>query len=73
MQRDGIASSTAGIETNADGSVDVYFGPSAPEGKEANFVPTADGRRFFVLFRFYGPEPAVFDKSWMLNDFEPMQ
>ena len=70
MERDGIASSTAGVESNADGSVDVYFGPTAPEGKEANFVPTADGRKYFLLFRFYGPEPAVFDKSWKLNNFE---
>lgn len=73
MKRDGIASSTAGIETNTDGSVDVYFGPTPPEGKEANFVPTADGKRFFVLFRFYGPEPAVFDKSWKLESFEMLK
>ena len=70
MERDGIASSTKGLQVNADGSVDVYFGPKAPKGKESNYVPTADGKKFFLLFRFYGPEPAVFDKSWKLNDFE---
>lgn len=72
MERDGIASSTKGIQTNQDGSVDIYFGPEAPKGQESNYVPTANGKRYFLLFRFYGPEPAVFDKSWKLNDFEPI-
>lgn len=72
VDRDGIASSTEGLQVNQDGSVDIYFGPTAPAGKESNFVPTQDGRRYFLLFRFYGPEPAVFDKSWKLNNFEPI-
>ena len=29
--------------TNADGSVDIYFGPKAPAGKESNWVPTRAG------------------------------
>lgn len=70
MERDGIASSTKGLQVHDDGSVDLYFGPKPIEGKASNHVPTAEGKRFFLLFRFYGPEPAVFDKSWKLNDFE---
>ena len=57
-------------DDDSDGSVDIYFGPEAPVGKESNFVPTAKGKRYFLLFRFYGPEPAVYDGSWKLNDFE---
>jgi len=70
MPKVGIASSTKGVTTNKDGSVDVYFGPKPPKGKEANWVPTAEGRRFFLLFRFYGPETAARDGSWELNDIE---
>ena len=70
MARDGIASSTKGLQGNEDGSVDIFFGPKAPKGKESNYVPTADGKKYFLLFRFYGPEPAVYDKSWKLDDFE---
>ena len=70
MPKVGIDSSMEGVATNKDGSVDVYFGPKAPKGKEANWIPTAKGRRFFLLFRFYGPEPAVFDGSFQLNDIE---
>jgi len=69
VSRASRGSNATGIEKNADGSVDVYFGPSAPAGKEANWVPTA-GRDFEVLFRLYGPEKAFFDKTWILPDVE---
>jgi hypothetical protein len=52
-----------GLQTNGDGPVDVYFGPKAPPGKETNWVPTSASGKFEVLFRFYGPEKALFDKT----------
>jgi len=56
---------------NADGSVDIYFGPTkAPNGKEKNWVRTNGEKGFFVVFRFYGPEEGYIDKSWVLGDFE---
>jgi hypothetical protein len=64
----GVASIDQGIEANADGSVDIYFSPKSPKGKEANWVPTAKGDDFFLFFRLYGPQQAIFDKSWKLND-----
>ncbi|WP_439404227.1 DUF1254 domain-containing protein [Bradyrhizobium sp. DASA03076] len=64
------ASISAGIQTNPDGSVDLYFGPKAPEGKDANWVPTDPARKFELLFRLYGPEPPLFDHSWKLPDVE---
>jgi hypothetical protein len=59
--------------TNPDGSVDLYFGPTAPAGKESNWVKTVPGRGWWVWFRFYGPTEPFFDKSWKLPDFEKMQ
>jgi len=56
---------------NADGSVDVWFAPEAPPGRESNWIPT--GEDFFLLFRLYGPEKPLFDKSWMLGDVERLQ
>jgi hypothetical protein len=70
ISKSSIDSSLAGLKKNKDGGVDMYFGPKAPKGKEANWIPTAKDRRFFLLFRFYGPKKAVFDKSWQLNDIE---
>ena len=59
-----------GTQKNADGSVDIYFGPKVPTGKESNWVPTSAGGRFEVLFRLYGPEKPLFDKTWVLPDIE---
>ena len=59
------------LEQNADGTYDLYFGPSKPEGvKEENFVLTKPGEGWFCYFRFYGPEEAFFDKTWVPEDFE---
>ena len=49
---------------NDDGSVDIYFGPSAPEGFEKNWIDTVDGKGWFTLLRLYGPLETYFDKSW---------
>jgi len=58
------------LQKNADGSVDVYFGPRAPAGKESNWVPTSADGKFEVLFRLYGPEKPLFEKTWKLPDIE---
>ncbi len=70
MAKASVASISPGVQANADGSVDVYFGAKAPEGKEANWVPTDPARKFELLFRLYGPEKPLFDKSWKLPDVE---
>jgi hypothetical protein len=58
---------------NPDGTTDLYIGPKAPEGKEANWLPTAPGRGFFAILRLYGPEQAGIDYSWKPGDFEKLQ
>jgi hypothetical protein len=50
------SSDTPGLRKNADGSVEIHFGPKAPDGKNSNWVPTKTGGQFEVLFRLYGPE-----------------
>jgi hypothetical protein len=69
----GVSSLDKGLQTNADGSVDVYFGPKAAAGKEANWAPTVEGHDYFLLFRFYGPTQPFFDKSWVLNDLKKLK
>lgn len=68
--RPDISSRKEDIVANEDGSVDVYFGPKAPDGKEANWVQTNPDKGWFAYFRFYGPTEAFFDKSWALPDIE---
>jgi hypothetical protein len=70
MQRASQSSQNPDLLKNADGSVDIYFGPKAPAGKECNWVPTSADGKFEVLFRFYGPEKSLFDRTWKLPDIE---
>lgn len=58
---------------NPDGSVDLYFSPQAPAGKEANWVQTVAGKGWYVLLRLYGPLEPWFDKSWRPGEFEPIE
>jgi hypothetical protein len=60
-------------EKNADGAVDLYFGPKAPAGKENNWAWTSPDKPWFMIFRFYGPEKALFDKTWTLPDIEKVE
>jgi len=67
-----VSSLDKGLQKNQDGSVDIYIRPKAPAGKEANWIYTPAGQKWFPWFRVYGPEKAVFDKSWTLPDFEKL-
>lgn len=68
-----ISSQTAGLQSNPDGSVDLYFGPAAPAGKSSNWVDTGPSENFEVLMRFYAPEKPLFDKTWKLPDIGRLQ
>jgi hypothetical protein len=70
MDRASRASNAVNLEKNADGSVDVWFEPKAPDGRESNWIPTDPNRRFELMFRFYAPTKALFDKAWTLPDVE---
>jgi hypothetical protein len=70
MKKLSRSSQTQNLVKNADGSVDVYFGPKAPAGKDSNWVPTDPKGKFEVIFRLYGPEKALFDKTWKLPDIQ---
>jgi hypothetical protein len=60
------------LALNADGSVDLYFGPNAPAGKEANWIASVPGKGWFAIFRLYGPLEPWFDKSWRPGEIELM-
>ena len=67
---DAAHSSYDKLKTNADGSIDLYFGPQAPAGSESNWVETVPGKGFYPMFRFYTPKEGVFDGTWTLPDVE---
>ena len=51
-------------------SIDLYFGPDAPEGHEDRWLQTLPGKGWFVYFRIYGPEGPAFDGSWKPGNLE---
>jgi hypothetical protein len=61
------------LQINSDGTIDVYFGPKAPEGKDSNWVYTAPNKAWIMLFRFYSPKPEIINKTWVLPDIERMK
>ena len=68
-ERVGLASTNKeSMVVNDDGTVDIYFAPKAPEGKENNWIPT--GEDWFILFRLYGPKKGWFESGWKLPDIE---
>jgi len=62
-----ISSRMENLQTNEDGSVDLYFGPESPEGKESNWVQTNPGESFFLYLRLYGPLNPFKEQTWPLN------
>jgi len=65
-----VSSQTVGLLVNPDSSVDIYFGPKAPKGKEKNWVQTVPGKGWNTLLRLYGPLQPWFDKTWRPGEIE---
>ncbi|GAA1958405.1 DUF1254 domain-containing protein [Nocardioides panacihumi] len=61
---------TEGLRVNDDGSVDVHFAQRRVPGFEANTIPTSGSSRFELMFRFYGVQPEVMSKEWILPNVE---
>lgn len=65
-----VSSQTKGLVVNPDSSIDLYFGPVAPKGKEHNWVQTVSGKGWNTLLRLYGPLQPWFDKTWRPGEIE---
>jgi hypothetical protein len=63
-------SSLGDLVKNADGSVVLYFAPTAPKGMQNNWIPTVPGKAWFTYMRFYGAQEPLFDKTWCPGEIE---
>jgi len=61
------------FQPSPDGTIDIYFGPKAPPGKEDQWIKTIPDKGWFVYFRIYGPEAPAFDQTWRLNNIVEMK
>jgi hypothetical protein len=54
---------------NEDGSIDLFFGPTLPEGApESNWIQIIEGRDFLAAVRIYGTGIEFFDQTWKPDD-----
>lgn len=65
-----LSSVFGGLEQNTDGSTDIYFGPSAPKGKEKNWLQTTPGKTWFICLRMYGATDPWLNKTWRPSEIE---
>jgi hypothetical protein len=60
-------------KANADGSFELYVGPTVPPGQEANWLKSVPGKGYFVILRLYGPAEAFLNQSWRPDDIEEVR
>ena len=63
-----VSSQNKSVQSNPDGSVDVYFGPKAPAGRESNWIQTVPEKSWFTILRLYGPLEPWFKQEWRPDD-----
>jgi len=67
-----VSSQDKDVVVNADGSVDIYFGPQPPHDK-ANWIQTVPGKSWNTILRMYGALEPWFDKTWRPGEIEPVK
>jgi hypothetical protein len=59
-----LASHTAGLKYNSDGSLDIYVQHTAPAGHESNWLPSPASGQFEITLRLYGPEATALGRTY---------
>jgi len=68
-----IDTNSKGVKNNSDGSLTVYFGPTAPKGQENNWIETVSGKSWFVILRMYAPLEPWIDQTWRPGEIEQVE
>jgi hypothetical protein len=64
LNRYELASHTAGLKYNHDGSLDIYLQHARPAGHESNWLPTPATGAFEVTLRLYGPKRSALQDTY---------
>lgn len=67
-----LNSLTGTVAANADGSIDLHFGPEPDEDHKSKWIRTTPGKGWFTILRLYGPLDPWFDKTWRPGEIEPI-
>ena len=68
-----VFSSCKKLLINQAGSVDVWFGPTAPAGKENNWIQTIPGKGWNMILRLYDPLESWVNKTWKPGEIEEIK
>ena len=73
INRYSIGNKTAGLNTDADGSLTIYVQAESPgAGKESNWLPAPAGP-FYMVMRMYGPEQRIISGEWKVPALEKVK
>ena len=59
-----IHSNCKKLVINKDGSVEAWFGPEVPVGKEDNWIKTIPGKAWYMIMRLYNPTESGNNILW---------
>jgi hypothetical protein len=65
LNRYELASHTAGLEYNNDGSLDIYLQHARPAGHQSNWLPTPASGGFEATLRLYGPRRSALRDTYV--------
>jgi hypothetical protein len=69
IKRYSIGSSTAGLKSNADGSLVIYVSAKSPgKSNESNWLPAPNGP-FWTVLRTYGPDDSILNGNYKRPDY----
>jgi hypothetical protein len=59
-----VHSNGKNLVLSSDGSVDIWFGPKASEGKENNWVQTIPSKAWYLVLRIYDVSVPLANQAW---------
>jgi len=65
-----VHSNSRKLSVNQDGSVDIRFGPVAPQGNSINWLQTIPGKEWYIVLRIYNAPESRFTQSWKPGEIE---
>ena len=68
-----VHSNSKKLVLNADESIDIWFGPFAPEGKKNNWIQTIPGKEWHIVIRLYDLLEPLTDLDLEWNPGEMME
>jgi hypothetical protein len=68
VNRIALSSANPIFGTNRDGSIEIDIGPTAPPGRENNWISTRPGEPIAVCLRFNGSGKRIIGKQWVAGD-----